>query len=833
MVMTRLAASLAAVSVCLTFSLRVAAESHDQSVTSKPAGGFLSTLTDEERAFLRAHPVVRVAHDPVWPPIEFSNERGELTGMSSDYLDWVEAQLGVRFERVSGLTWQEAYERLQRWELDMAPCVAMTAERTAFWAFTEPFLTVPVVIATQLDVPYVSETEELVGKKVSVVDGYAIDAWLSKDFPGIEIVRTRSPVEGIQLLQRGEVFAYVDNLLVLSTYQATSHAPSIKVAGQTRYLNAQRMAVRRDWSPLASIIDKALRAMPEARRREIYRKWVPTRAERQVDYTTLWQVLFGFLAVLAVLAWWNRRLVREVSRRTQAEARLLASEATLAQEKQWLSVTLRSIGDGVITADVAANVVLLNPVAEQLCGWSEHEALGKSASTVFQMIDGEPGGALERVLREGVIVRESRPVQLRARDGVERLVEVSAAPIKHDDSETGGAVLVFRDVTERQKLLEAALRSERLEALSVLAGGVAHDFNNLLTGFFASVELAKTTTARDNAALIHLDRALATLVRAKGLSQQLLTFAKGGAPVRSVGSLIRPVEEGIKFALSGSKVLGRFEIDSELWHCDFDEAQIARAIDNLVINAVQAMPEGGTLTVSAKNVMLGAAEIDGLAAGAYVMLTFSDTGTGIDPTVVGRIFDPFFTTKTAGTGLGLAAAYSIIKRHDGHIALTSRPGEGTTFRVYLPASPSEAPASQASIDHVLPHTGRGRVLVMDDEAAIRLVMAEMLHMLGYEVTSVENGNDAVAAIRTASTTGAPFVAAIVDLTIPGGFGGAGVVAELRRQHVKLPVFVSSGYSEDPVMADPTRHGFADVLRKPFTFAELERMLGRHFGPGVV
>ena len=287
---------------------------------------FLDTLSEQERVWLRAHPVIRVVQDPGWPPVEFADKQGEQSGMSADYLALVEQRLGVEFEQVRGLSWQEAYARLKRWEIDMTTCVAVTPERTAFWVFTHPYMRIPIVIATQLNVTYIADMHELAGKSVAIVEGYAIEDWMGRDFPDIDLVRVKAAREGLEKLQRGEVFAYIDNLLIIGYYQAEMKATSLKIAGQTPYTNAQCMAIRKDWPILAGILDKALDSISESEHDSIHRRWLPVRYEHGFDYTRLWQILALCGAIVTGLILWNRKLVREVAHRKQVETALSESE---------------------------------------------------------------------------------------------------------------------------------------------------------------------------------------------------------------------------------------------------------------------------------------------------------------------------------------------------------------------------------------------------------------------------------------------------------------------------------------------------------------------------
>lgn len=293
---------------------------------SLTASATLDSLTEAERTWLREHPVIRVAQDPGWPPIEFTNERGESSGMAVDYLTLIEKRLGVKFERVPNLSWQEAYARLKSWDIDMTTSVAVTPERETFWAFTKPYMTIPIVIVTQPQVTYISGLRELAGKKVAVVDGYAVSDWIPRDFPDIQLLRVKTAQEGLEVLQRGEVFAYIENMLVVGYHLAQRQMTNLKLAGDTPYTNSQCMAVRKDWSILAGILDKALDSISENERTTIYHKWLPIRYEHGVNYALVWKVVALCALLLAVLIVWIRKLFREIRSRTIAEAALRNSE---------------------------------------------------------------------------------------------------------------------------------------------------------------------------------------------------------------------------------------------------------------------------------------------------------------------------------------------------------------------------------------------------------------------------------------------------------------------------------------------------------------------------
>jgi len=500
----------------------------------------------------------------------------------------------------------------------------------------------------------------------------------------------------------------------------------------------------------------------------------------------------------------------------------------LAAEKERLAITLRSIGDGVITTDTLGNILLMNNVAEELCGWPQEEAAGVPLSDVLHIIHEltrEPcENPVRKILKSGEIVELEDHTILISRDGTERIISDSGAPIRDAGGGIIGVVLVFRDVTEKQKMQETIQRSVKLDSLGILAGGIAHDFNNLLGGIYGNIDLALERSI-DTQAVTYLNKAVNTIDRAKGLTSQLLTFAKGGAPVRQVSSLFPFLKETALFALSGSNVSCLFQIEDGLWQCNIDKNQIGQVIDNIVINAQQAMPDGGKIVVIAKNIRIAEKEHSALEKGDYVKISFRDFGCGIPKETISRIFDPYYTTKTKGHGLGLATCYSIISRHGGFIDVESEAGKGTTFHMYLPACNEILNNEIVQADNKL--IGAGTILILEDEEILRDMMTYMIQSLGYSVVCKENGTDAIEYFLNDLQKEKKISGMIFDITIPGGMGGKEAIREIRKLNLEIPVFVASGYAEDPVMANPAEYGFTASISKPFTKRSLSEMLARY------
>jgi len=383
----------------------------------------------------------------------------------------------------------------------------------------------------------------------------------------------------------------------------------------------------------------------------------------------------------------NTALAEDITERQRAEA-------ALADEKERLSVTLRSLMEGVITTDVEGRVVLMNPAAERSTRWTASEAAGRRLGEVFAVLDRRTRGALEdpaaRVVgSQGVPFTTLNRAILPTRGGPEILIDASAAPIRDSKSAIVGAVIVFHDVTDKTRTEEELQKSQKLEALGLMAGGLAHDFNNLLMGLFAHIGLAHERAAVGAPVGEYLGLALSALERARGLTGQLLTFSRGGQPV------IRPVALGgilrtsAGFALTASNVGCNLDIAEDLWLCDADAGQIGQVIDNLLLNARQAMPAGGTVTVVAANLVVLPDVSIPLKPGRYVRVKIRDHGPGIPTDVRPHLFEPFFTTKSTGTGLGLATSYSIVRKHGGLIEVDAGDGAGASLSVYLPASVQE------------------------------------------------------------------------------------------------------------------------------------------------
>jgi len=529
------------------------------------------------------------------------------------------------------------------------------------------------------------------------------------------------------------------------------------------------------------------------------------------------------------ITWIDGRIVRlEIATDITERKR---TEIKLAEESERLQVTLRSIGDGVITTDTQGHVVLINSVAETLTGWTSEQAAGRHLTEVLNIVNGETrqpvANQLEKALSSGEIIALESNTVLISKDGRERNIDDSGAPIKNDDGNIIGVVCVFRDITEQLRTEKELVKIRKLESVGVLAGGIAHDFNNILAAILGNIDLSLLQPDVPDRSRKLLQEAVKASHRARDLTQQLLTFAKGGEPIKETASLVEIIKDSADFVLRGDKVSCHYSFPEDLWFVEIDRGQISQVVQNIILNASNAMPDGGKIEVSCENV-----DTDRVSSPAvlkddrYVKMTIRDSGVGIPANVLANIFDPYFSTKQEGSGLGLAITHSIVKNHGGHITVDSTPGVGTTFAVYLPAS-GQGLQEVEELEESDMAMSELRILVMDDDEQFRDVVKIMLEKMGHTVVLAQESEEAIQLYKEAMDD-SPIDLTIMDLTIPGGAGGKETIREILAINPEAKVIVSSGYSNDPVMSNYKEYGFCSAIAKPFQFIEMKRLIGQLF-----
>lgn len=491
---------------------------------------------------------------------------------------------------------------------------------------------------------------------------------------------------------------------------------------------------------------------------------------------------------------------------------------SVIENKKLLGEMLDNVpGAVVIYQHKSGRILYVNNRATTLYGYTKEEMINLTINDIIA--DSSNTSALLDDVGESIV--ETRH---KCANGSIVALEVFAKHVVFNEND---AILsIAADITERRKLeLEREKinnelnRMQRLNSLGILAGGIAHDFNNLFGGVFGYIDLARTKST-DSEITEYLTKAMNTIEQARSLTGQLLTFAKGGAPVKKTAPLFPYVKEVVQYCLEDTGVECEYDVSMDLWIVEYDKHQIRQVIENIVINATQAMPSGGLIKIKAANCTVGV-NWPGLTPGKYIKIDITDSGCGIQPELLQKIFDPFFTTKPSGHGLGLSTSFSIVNKHGGTIQVESVLNQGCTFSIYLPAVND---ASSSPLQVSLNKRDGGLIIVMDDEKIIRDTTSALLRTIGYSVESKERGEDVLEYYHELLQQNRSVTAMIFDLTIPNGMGGLATIAELRKVNKDVPVFVASGYAEDPVMSNPREYGFTARICKPFRLDELKKML---------
>jgi PAS domain S-box-containing protein len=460
-------------------------------------------------------------------------------------------------------------------------------------------------------------------------------------------------------------------------------------------------------------------------------------------------------------------------------------------------------------------IVKVNPAIIELLGYSEKDFIGNKLSEVGIFKNAELlKTAYQKVHNSGFAFLDNMQVESKEGQKIEtEFYLIDRAKLIQCN---------VRNISERKKMEEDLLKSQKLESIGLLAGGIAHDFNNLLTAILGNINLAKLYVNKESRAYQPLEEANQASARAGELTQQLLTFSRGGAPIKKPTSIVKIIRESATLALSGSSIKSEYHIQDNLWSVEVDEGQINQMFFNLITNARQALPDGGKIKIQAENAILEEQKGISLKSGKYVKISIEDNGSGISEENIPKIFDPYFTTKQKGKGLGLTVAYSIIKNHNGNITVVSTLGVGTTFILYFPAS--EKKIIKEMMDEKKAIIGKGRVLIMDDEEMVRRILGELLKNMGYEIDYATEGAEAINMYTKTKESGKPFDAIIMDLTIPGGMGGKEAIKKLKKIDPKVKAIVASGYSNDPIIAHFNKFGFKAAISKPYNVMDIGKIL---------
>lgn len=797
-------------------------------------------FSQEETEWLRTHRgKIILSPCPDYPPIDFTDEQGKHSGLAADYMKRIESILNFKFIIVHQDNWNTVMEKAKKQEIDGVISIQKTPEREEYLYFTEPFVQIPNIVIARSKDSRTFNLQTMKRIKISVVKGYAVTEYIKEKYPHHQYHLEPNELTCLMNVSFYQVDAAIVSLSSASYFIEQKGISNLRIAGNVGYDWKLTIATRKDMPMLNALLNKALRSIPVSERETMYRQWISLSSTNDI---VLKRIIMpaGFFAILVLLGIttvlvWNRTLRKEVRVRTAELDHELAerkkAERTLAAEKERILVTLKSIGDGVISTDTEWRILLINTIASEFTGWDASDAVGRRINEVFVIRDCKTHNPIPIFLEKEKSNRVPFTIDgiLISKSGKEHTVLITVSSAYDENDNPFGNIIVFRDITERQRIEEELNKVQKLESLGVLSGGIAHDFNNILTAILGNANLLEFYLARKDISsepekfrrlLKEIEKAT---LRAKELTAQLLTFSKGGKPVKKIGDLRKSLIDTVVFALRGTNVIADFKIADEFLPAEFDEAQISQVFHNLAINAQQAMQSGGTITVEAEIVHQEWSSHRDRKKGDYVKIVFRDSGIGIPHDNLTKIFDPFFTTKEKGSGLGLASAFSIVRMHGGYIDVQSKFHEGSVFTIYLPASAEKYTPVEAENQPELHHAS-GTILIMDDEESIRDTLKGMLEFLGYRVLSASHGQEAIKLFKDTYNQGEIINAVILDLTIPGGMGGRETVQVLKKLYPNLTAIASSGYSQSEEIGKYLEFGFSAFIPKPFRLEDISEAL---------
>lgn len=761
---------------------------------------------------------VRVGVFPAAPLVLIID--GKPAGLFIDLIEHFSKTLDWRIQYVEGV-WSELLISLENGDIDLLPAVGYSSERASKYDFsTNPVYIDNGVLFTRLNYP-LHTIFDLQGKRVAAVKGSIFTKGFIQYIESFGVQCTIILTEDNRAVMQAIISDKADvGVSIYSLGNDLMREFPVAITPISFSPVALEFAVPKGKNAdLISDINRLMAVMindPDSLYSQSFLKWTKPPIESKLPNWVWWGIpvvlILGFF-----LALWNFLLKQKVALKTKHLEMEISehkeSEMKLQKTIGLLNAITETSTDAISVKDTSGRYLLFNKESARLTGKKPIEVIGNDDTVLFPIDEAKKiMEADQKIMASGQVVTcEDVSTTM---NGIITLLSTKGA-IYDESGKNIGIFCISRDITDRVNNEKTRLKVKNLESLGVLAGGIAHDFNNILMGLFGNMELAREMCLNGDHAeiLASLESSMTMFNRAKALAGQLLTFAKGGKPVLAPADIGYVIKVNSRFALSGSSISLELDIPDDLWPCMIDKHQIGQVINNLAINAMQAMQTGGKLYISAENIES--------QTGNYVCVTVKDCGAGIQPENLTKIFDPYFTTKQQGSGLGLSVVHSIIEKHKGTIEVTSVVGMGTTFTIHLPAIHSEI-VSEIRVEKEQ-FRFSGRVLIMDDETGLLGIFKEFFKKIGADSVGVVNGQEAVAAFQTALANKTPFAVVILDLTIPGGLGGREIILELRKISSNFFAIASSGYSNDPVIAAPKNYSFDASIQKPFSLKELEKL----------
>ncbi|MDD3815655.1 MAG: transporter substrate-binding domain-containing protein [Desulfocapsaceae bacterium] len=796
------------------------------------------SLTESEKLWLRAHPIIHVRISPSYPPFEFYKD-GRYQGLAVDYLDLVAKRLGISFEPVdASLSWSESLNRLRKKSgVDLILMITRTAERERDIEFSRTFISFPLVIFSRKDSPFISGIHDLRSGKTVVEKDYTYRGWLKRDVPEAELTEAGTSREALKAVSTGSADFWIANLAMGSYLIETEGLVNLKVAAPTPYdKDDLAMGVRKDWPELAHLINRALDSVTEEETRAIHNHWLSVRYEHgiQIKDVVFW-ILLVSLFVAAISFLFIVQLRRQVKSRTahlekEIVERVQAEEALERSRSQYQSL-VDNIPIGVNLMDTDYRIVMSNEIIGRWFSKDRDLIIGQYCFHEFKKRE-------EPCLQcPGIVSMKSGKLAIAETEGIRDdgsrfAVRLRTVPVGPAESPTGFIELV-EDMTdimqaqeERSRLEQQLIQSQKMEAIGTLAGGIAHDFNNILTPIVGYTQMAQRLAKEDVTLSAYLEHVVAAASRATELVRQILTFSRKDDQQKMALQISSIAQESLKLLRSSIPTTIEIREDITTQALIFaNPTQIHQIIMNLCTNAYQAMElTGGILMVSLKETEILPGQITGdeVPPGRYVVLEVSDTGCGMDEETKTKIFEPYFTSKEKGkgTGLGLAVVHGIVKDLQGQIAVLSEPGRGTTFRIFLPlvkeGGTEALPQKQVKMTATERHE---RILFVDDEESISSMAKDYLMSYGYAVEVCSNGSDALLLFGQNPKA---YDLLITDMSMPG-MNGKDLSQRVLALRPDLPIILCTGYSSLVDREKAVQIGIRDYAEKP---VDLSDLLGR-------
>lgn len=805
--------------------------------TSEINRGVSDPLNSEERAWLNAHPRLRLAPDPEFKPIEFFNDKGIYDGIGADFLRLISQKLRVEFEIVRYAHWDDVIEGIKKREIDILNAVVKSPQRERYLLFPKPYLYIPSVIIVRKSVSTDLKLNQLEGMHVVMVSNYGYLDLIRNQYPDIGIETVPDLKTALRKVSFGMADAFVGDLATASHYIESEGITNLKLAGECDPQNISGFAVRSDWPMLSQILEKGVALLSEEEKKMIFSNWIhleksPGMTAKEIRRKLLPAAGIILLVILAFLVW-NHLLKRTVNRKTMALSREIGerrkTEAALKESETHLRTLLKTIPDLVWLKDPNGTYLACNARFERFFGAREKEIVGRTDYDFLpaELADFFREHDMAAVAKGGPNSNEEK-VHF-ADDGHQEILETIKTPIYGSDGQLVGVLGIARDITDRKQAEEDRKRMEdqlrhahKMEAIGTLAGGIAHDFNNILAAIIGYADMALDHIPAENPAHSHIDKVLRAGNRAKELVRHILHFSRKEAlkpipiaPHRIIGDVLDLLRASIP-----SSIVIEHQIDDNCGSILAEPTQIHQVLMNLCTNAAQSMEEsGGIMRVELASVYLDDHEISDephCLPGEYISLSVTDSGKGIEPGNLHRIFDPYFTTREVGkgSGMGLAVVLGIVKSHMGMIKVNSKPGRGTTITVFFPKT--EDPTSHDEGNETNLPRGSEHILVVDDEDSIVEIIRNRLEGLGYRVTATNRSTEALEWFRSDPEA---FDALITDQTMPELSG-----EELSRSILTIrpgfPIIICTGFSSRMDKNTASRIGIREFILKPVERAVL-------------